>query len=452
MTRGKTHARLDWLEYSHRFRKPNRTLLSVLARSFLAGEPSVEQTFQRASLALGRRWRWLRGVARRYLAMVDGRTRPRQREVIEFLRNDEEFQSAWSEHSSEIRIQHWLTEPPQMQPVAAAATWPLPVIETAGALAAWLELEPDELDWFADLKGLCRTSTRQHLGHYHYRVLTKPSGNVRLIEAPKPRLKELQRRILAGILEKIPPHTAVHGFLKGHSIKTFAAPHVGQSVVLRMDLEDFFPSFAAARIQTLFRTLGYPELVADLLGGICTNAVPRAILKDPLYVRPHLPQGAPSSPALANLCTYRGDCRLLGLAQAAGARYTRYADDLAFSGGKEFERSMEAFSTRAAAILIEEGFTVNFRKTRVMRQGVRQHLAGLVANERLNVRRSDFDQLKAILTNCVRLGPESQNRDGHADFRAHLNGRVGFIEHINPDKGRRLRAIFERIQWPRPLE
>ena len=79
--------------------------------------------------------------------------------------------------------------------------------------------------------------------HYHYRVLTKQSGAVRLIEAPKPRLKELQRTILSGILEKIPPHPAVHGFLKGHSIKTFVAPHVAQRVILKMDLEDFFPRF-----------------------------------------------------------------------------------------------------------------------------------------------------------------------------------------------------------------
>ena len=82
-----------------------------------------------------------------------------------------------------------------------------------------------------------------------------------------------------------------------------------------------------------------------------------------------------------------------------------------------------------------------------MRQGVRQHLAGLVANQRVNVMRADFDRLKATLTNCVRLGPESQNRDAHSSFRSHLDGRVGFVEMINPAKGKRLRALFERIVW-----
>jgi hypothetical protein len=86
-----------------------------------------------------------------------------------------------------------------------------------------------------------------------------------------------------------------------------------------------------------------------------------------------------------------------------------------------------------------------------MRQSVRQHLAGLVANQRLNIRRGDFDRLKAILTNCVRLGAESQNREAHPQFRSHLQGRVAFMENVNPTKGKHLRAIFERIRWAPPV-
>jgi RNA-directed DNA polymerase len=249
---------------------------------------------------------------------------------------------------------------------------------------------------------------------------------------------------LAEILDKIPAHPAVHGFRRGRSITTYVSPHVGKRVVLKMDLQDFFPGITGARIQTVFRTIGYPESVADLLGGICTNAVPGY---GDLYERPHLPQGAPTSPALANLCAYRVDCRLAGLARSAGAEYTRYADDLAFSGDADFERRVERFSTHVAAILTEEGFSVNHRKARIMRQGVRQRLAGLVANQRVNIIRTDFDRLKATLTNCVRLGPASQNREGHPLFREHLEGRVGFVESINAAKGRRLRRILERIEW-----
>jgi len=96
---------------------------------------------------------------------------------------------------------------------------------------------------------------------------------------------------------------------------------------------------------------------------------------------------------------------------------------------------------------MEEGFGVNHRKTRIMRQGVRQHLAGIVANQHLNVIRTDYDRLKATLMNCVRRGPESQNRAGHPQFRSHLEGHVAFVEMINPARGVRLRALYERIQW-----
>lgn len=249
--------------------------------------------------------------------------------------------------------------------------------------------------------------------------------------------------------------------MRGRSIRTFVAPHVDKAVVLRMDVQDFFPTFSAGRIRAFFRTAGYPESVADLLGGLCTNAVPLSAWKHlpldlpldqlwearKLYRRPHLPQGAPTSPALANICAWRIDSRLTGLAQAAGAHYTRYADDLAFSGDERFARNAEQFSLHVAAILLEEGFHANHRKTRIMRRSVRQYLTGLVANDRVNIVRADFDRLKGILHNCVRFGPATQNREGHRDFRAHLEGRVGFVETINPQKGARLRREFTRISW-----
>ncbi len=424
---------------------PKVTILRALARSILAGESAVEAIVTRLSGTFGRRWRWLRPLARRYVDSFTGGVRPRHRDVVQFLDDDPGVARALKKHSDETSVRRWLTDPPQMQPVAAAEAWDLPVIQSIGALAEWLLLYPSELDWFADLKGLGYKTKRPRLKHYHYRVLAKGAGTVRIIEAPKPTLKELQRRILSEILNKLPLHPAVHGFRRGRSIKTFASPHVGKRVLLKMDLQDFFLNITGVRVQTIFRTMGYPESVADLLGGICTNSVPG---HGDLYARPHLPQGAPTSPALANICAYRIDCRLTGLARSAGAVYTRYADDLAFSGDADFERRVERFSIHVAAILMEEGFTVNHRKTRIMRQAVRQRLAGLTTNQHVNVVRADFDALKALLTNCVRKGAPSQNREGHPMFRAHLEGRVGFVESINPAKGARLRRILEEIIWP----
>jgi RNA-directed DNA polymerase len=434
----------------------------AIAASILAGEPSAEGISSRLARTFGKPHRWHRSLASRYLKAFSANTRPSRRNVLDFLKNDGNLRANRAEHRDQFIVVDWINEPFRMSPVPAAVGWDVPAIESVTALATWLRVDINDLFWLADLKGLGAKLGRPLLAHYHYRPVNKSTGGVRLLEIPKPRLKALQRRILAGILERIPPHPAVHGFVKSRSIKTHAAHHVGQRVVLRMDLQDFFPSFPAARIAALFRIAGYPESVADLLAGLCTNSVPRKLLAQitssmtydnlrearDIYERPHLPQGAPTSPLLANLCAYRMDCRLSGLANSVGANYTRYADDLAFSGDSACARSAERFSIHVAAILMEEGFRVNHRKTRTMRQGVRQYLAGVVANARINVPRPDFDRLKAILTNCVRKGPDAENRDAHPQFRSHLDGRVSFVESIHEERGAKLRAVFERIDWP----
>src|SRR5229473_2290214 len=127
---------------------PNRSLLTALARAFLAGEPAVEQVIARASRTLGKPWRWLRPLAQRYIEAYTGRTRPRRRDVVRFLLRDPGFGRAGSKYLHKLSVQHWLTEPQQMQPVAAAEKWPVPAIESAAALADWLLLNPGEIEWF----------------------------------------------------------------------------------------------------------------------------------------------------------------------------------------------------------------------------------------------------------------------------------------------------------------
>ena len=162
---------------------------------------------------------------------------------------------------------------------------------------------------------------------------------------------------------------------------------------------------------------------------------------------PHLPQGAPTSPALSNLCALHLDLRLDALAQTFGGAYTRYADDLALSGGEPLRRRCARLGASIAAIAREEGFEVNHRKTQVMHASDRQVLTGVVVNERPNIPRDEVDRLKAILTNCAARGAGSQNRQGHADFRAHLLGRISHVTALNARRGARLRSIFERIDW-----
>ncbi|MDZ4783141.1 MAG: reverse transcriptase family protein [Planctomycetia bacterium] len=431
----------------------------ALAMAFLADEFDEQRLVDRGAMVLGKSPKWLPSLARRIVGRFGGTARPRRRELVCFIQDDVAFQRASSR--GKLKIVTWPLIPARMAPMTAAVAWNVPEICSIGALSEWLGVSVRELEWFADLRSWEAKRATERARNYRYRVLAKKFGQVRLIEAPKPRLKAIQRRVLDGIVNLIPPHDAAHGFRSGCSIRSFAAPHVGQDVVLKFDLQDFFPSIAKPRIRAIFTAAGYPESVADSLAGLCTNRTPDDIWhnldwrgtgatnRDPrrAYDLPHLPQGAPTSPALANLCAFRLDCRLEGIARSAGANYTRYADDLAFSGGATFARVVHRFQHHACAIVLEENFTPNFRKTRIMRQGMRQRLAGIVVNERLNVARVDYDRLKATLTNCVRHGPESQNRAAIENFRAHLTGSVAFIESIHPERGNRLRQLLEQIDW-----
>ena len=164
---------------------------------------------------------------------------------------------------------------------------------------------------------------------------------------------------------------------------------------------------------------------------------------------PHLPQGAPTSPALANLAAFGLDRRLSALADSRGLAYSRYADDLALSSSAHLRPSqVDSLATVVAEIASEEGFRVNPAKTSVQRRGQRQRLAGLVINERPNIARAEYDRLKATLHNAAQLGPDSQNRHGHRNYRAPLLGRVSRVCQINPDRGQHLLAAFAHIDWP----
>ena len=125
-------------------------LISVLARSFLAGKPRIPDIEERGARTLGRRWRFLRPLARRFVAAFNGHTRPRHRDVVRFLLADRGFERVRAKYRDELTIAEWITEPQRMRPVAAARAWNLPAIETAGGLAQWLGVTDGELEWFAD--------------------------------------------------------------------------------------------------------------------------------------------------------------------------------------------------------------------------------------------------------------------------------------------------------------
>jgi RNA-directed DNA polymerase len=339
--------------------------------------------------------------------------------------------------------------------------WPIAAMSSTPELAKALELSDGQLAWLADVRGLERTVAAERLRNYRYAAVPRRSGLPRVIEAPKLRLKEVQRWVLREILNHVPVHDAAQGFARGRSVIDHARRHSGRPVLLRLDLADFFTSVSAGRVFGIFRTLGYAPAVAHALTGLTTNAVPlhvwdvvRAASSAPVpatfrlgraLATPHLPQGAPTSPALANLAAFRLDRRLSGLAAAQGLHYSRYADDLAFSGAR-LPRGGADLTALVATIVREEGFTIHPDKTVLRTRAARQSVCGIVVNATPNVARAEYDRLRAILHNAARHGPSGQ---GLAGRQAQLEGRIAWVASLNAARGEKLARRFAEIDWSR---
>jgi RNA-directed DNA polymerase len=444
-----------------------RTYLSrLVADAFLAGVWNERAMADRVGRSLDRRPPWVRSLAREALTAYARPPADRPRELAAFIARALEDRPQAEPEVAPPQVRRWLVP----QTAMGRRRWPVPELATAGALAQWLEVSVGELAWLADARGLERVVDDERLRNYAYGELARRGGLPRVIERPKSRLKAIQRRLLHEILDWIPAHDAAHGFTRGRSAVTHAGQHTGRFVVVRLDLEDFFASIAAGRVFGIFRTAGYPESVAYTLTALCTNVVPAHVSRrlaqvprgleprDPRVVgarfrlgrrlaSPHLPQGAPTSPALANLAAFRLDRRLIGLAGALDLTYTRYADDITLSGSARILPGASRLRATIAQIAREEGFTVNERKSTLATRAGRQQVCGMVVNQHPNIARAEYDTLKAILHNAGLAGLGAQNRGEVPDFRAHLLGRIAWVEQVNPQRGTKLRRRFAAIAF-----
>jgi hypothetical protein len=373
-----------------------------------------------------------------------------------------EFDAAF-EQDEEPRVRRIILRPAEMFPRPMGLDhFALPNIPTLADLAQWLELDADRLAWLTSPAQAFRAptdSSAQPASHYRYQLQPKRLGGLRLLEIPKADLKRAQRRILDDLLQHVPVHEAAHGFVPGRSVASHAAAHAGKEVVIGFDLRDFFPAVRASRVHATWRTLGYPEGVARALTALCTHRTDAAVierLRDDggldwmgakRLATPHLPQGSPCSPALANLCAFRLDLRLEGLAWVFGATYTRYADDLVFSGPASLRARFTALRAWVDGIAADEGFELHPRKVRCVPQHRQQRVTGVVVNDKANAPREDFDRLKAVLHRCALDGPAGQNRAKAADFRGHLLGHIAWIGQFSPTRKARLMRLFDRIDW-----
>ena len=237
--------------------------------------------------------------------------------------------------------------------------------------------------------GLTEQAVLSHEPRYRTATIPKPSGGVRTLTIPDPPTMELQRALLRRVLAKLRADPAACGFERGKSVVDHAAPHVGRAVVVTCDVRDFFPSVTASSVEYYFRRVGWDAAAAALLTRLTTHPDAEG--------NRSLPQGAPTSPRLSNLLLHGVDYTLAKHAARRGFRYTRYADDLAFSSAADDPHAVRDLLRHVRRVLKRAGFAVHPAKTRILRRHQRQTVCGLVVNDRLNLPRETRRRLRAAL-------------------------------------------------------
>lgn len=267
---------------------------------------------------------------------------------------------------------------------------------------------------YREIKILKKTCERSIL--VNGTVEEKPK--IRIIHEPSFWLKMMQRYILTMILEPavdtLP--SCVHGCVPGRSTLSNAEPHVGARSKIHMDLRDFFPSVGVRRVYVLFHKIfKYETTLAWLLANLCCY-------------QDHLPQGAPTSPMLANMVAVPMDWALLRLCRVTGATYTRYVDDLTFSFRRWVSRTYRnRFIASVERIAKKYGFTVNEEKTGAVTRKRRMSVTGIVVNDKLSTPWEFRHNLRAALHNLRREIPT-------ADTESTAQGKLSYVRMVSPQQ------------------
>lgn len=289
------------------------------------------------------------------------------------------------------------------------------------------KFDEEAVAWCAGLLGVEAGRLNEILGeisaHYHQFWIRKRKGGYRIISAPDRELQSIQNTIYSRILSPVTMiHPAAVGFRCGHSVADNAAPHLGNRYVLKMDIHDFFPSIRISRVKKTFCRIGYPDNVSRVLTALCC-------------LNRHLPQGAPTSPSLSNIVGYDMDVKLSALAAELGLTYTRYADDLTFSGNV-FPK--ELILPRIKQIIKEESFEPNHKKTRFMNEYGKKIITGVSVSSgvKLTIPKARKREIRKNVYFILTKGlAEHQRRIGSTDpvYLKRLIGQLCYWRSIEPD-------------------
>lgn len=242
--------------------------------------------------------------------------------------------------------------------------------------------------------------------------IPKKLGGKRTICTPNAPLKRVQRWVLRAILDRLQASRYCYGFYPGAKLRDNALQHQNAKAILTLDIADFFGSIGIPRIRNVFTLAGYSPASALMLSRLCSY-------------QGTLPQGAPSSPRIANLVCWRMHQRLAGLADHLQLIYTRYADDLTFSSHSP--HVLNKALGLIVHIVRDSGFAVNQQKTRIGGPGRALRVTGLtVYSEGVGIGRR---RLRTLRAQIHRL-----HWDKDIDDVAHIQGWLDYISDVDPKR------------------
>jgi RNA-directed DNA polymerase len=303
-----------------------------------------------------------------------------------------------------------------------------------------------------------------------FKMRKQSSNRYRIIRVPSPQLKTIQTFINSHILSKLQPHSASVAYAPGSKIYDAAQEHCAARWILKFDISDFFDSVNEKQVYHVFRKCGYPALLSFEMARLCTILKPRAPFHN-CKTRPYdrykikeyvnirlgtLPQGAPSSPMLANLVSMKMDEEITSLAEVYGCTYTRYADDMTFSTAEDLNRqSISQIINRMTHLLASFGYRLNQKKTKVISPGARKIYLGLNVNEsKPHLTKAYKRRISKHLYFCLKseVGPEAHSKHlrfySIIGFKNHLYGLIAYAKQIEPDFGNSCMQDFNKINWP----
>jgi len=267
--------------------------------------------------------------------------------------------------------------------------------------------------------------------YYKTYEIPKKSGGKRIICQPSKKLKGLQSWILINILNKIQVSPSCKGFRIGSSTLDNALPHIGANTILNIDLKDFFPTITAKQVYNVFKAIGYNKLIATVFTKICT-------------FKERLPQGSPCSPMLANLTAWNLDLRIQGFVGKRGIKYTRYADDLSFSGLNPI--NVVKIIPMIKIISDDENFVINHKKTRIASSARAKKVTGLVVNEdSVGIGKQKYKELRAKIHHLT-LPTEQTNEK----LLYHVSGWLSYLNSVDKERLKKVKKYISELTKKNP--